>query len=102
MQPILAIELQRYIKEVKDNDLKYLTMEVSSQAYKKQRSSNVELKESTSAGSDPTESEDPTEGETSTERETATESETSTEGTEPSENEEPSSGAEPQDSPSEI
>lgn len=58
--------------------------------------SNVELKESTSAGSDPTESEDPTDSETTTE------SETSTEGTEPSENEEPSSGAEPQDSPSEI
>ena len=64
--------------------------------------SNVELKESTSAGSDPTESEDPTDSETSTDSETTTESETSTEGTEPSENEEPSSGAEPQDSPSEI
>ncbi len=29
-----AIELQRYIKEAVDNDLQYLTMEVSSQAYK--------------------------------------------------------------------
>lgn len=29
-----AIELQRYIKESVDNNLKYLTMEVSSQAYK--------------------------------------------------------------------
>ena len=29
--------MQRYIKEIKDNELKYLTMEVSSQAYKKQR-----------------------------------------------------------------
>lgn len=29
-----AIELQRYIKEARDNELGYLTMEVSSQAYK--------------------------------------------------------------------
>ena len=32
-----AIELQRYIKEATDNGLEYLTMEVSSQAYKKDR-----------------------------------------------------------------
>ena len=32
-----AIELQRYIKEASDNELKYLTMEVSSQAYKTNR-----------------------------------------------------------------
>lgn len=32
-----AIELQRYIKEAVENDLNYLTMEVSSQSYKKQR-----------------------------------------------------------------
>lgn len=32
-----AIELQRYIKEVSDNDLKFITMEVSSQAYKTKR-----------------------------------------------------------------
>lgn len=32
-----AIELQRYIKEVKDNNLKFLAMEVSSQGYKTKR-----------------------------------------------------------------
>ena len=32
-----AIELQRYIKEAVTHDLQYLTMEVSSQAYKIKR-----------------------------------------------------------------
>lgn len=32
-----AIELQRYIKEAKDNELKFVTMEVSSQSYKTDR-----------------------------------------------------------------
>ncbi len=36
-----AIELQRYIKEAEQNDLKYLTMEVSSQAYKTNRILNM-------------------------------------------------------------
>jgi len=36
-----AIELQRYIKEAADNNLDYLTMEVSSQAYKIDRIKNM-------------------------------------------------------------
>lgn len=36
-----AIELQRYIKEAKESELEYLTMEVSSQAYKIQRILNM-------------------------------------------------------------
>lgn len=36
-----AIELQRYIKEAETNELKYLTMEVSSQAYKTNRILNM-------------------------------------------------------------
>lgn len=38
-----AIELQRYIKEAVDNKLKYLTMEVSSQAYKADRIRNMQF-----------------------------------------------------------
>ena len=38
-----AIELQRYIKESEDNNLKYLTMEVSSQAYKTSRIHNMKF-----------------------------------------------------------
>ena len=38
-----AIELQRYIKEAVTNDLKYLTMEVSSQAYKTNRILNMQF-----------------------------------------------------------
>ena len=37
-----AIELQRYIKESQENDLRYLTMEVSSQAYKTNRILNMQ------------------------------------------------------------
>ena len=37
-----AIELQRYIKEAETNDLRYLTMEVSSQAYKTNRILNMQ------------------------------------------------------------
>lgn len=37
-----AIELQRYIKEAKTNDLGFLTMEVSSQAYKTNRILNMQ------------------------------------------------------------
>lgn len=38
-----AIELQRYIKEAVDNNLTYLTMEVSSQAYKTHRIGNMQF-----------------------------------------------------------
>lgn len=38
-----AIELQRYIMEAKENELDYLTMEVSSQAYKTNRILNMQF-----------------------------------------------------------
>ena len=38
-----AIELQRYIKEAVDSDLKYLVMEVSSQSYKTKRILNMKF-----------------------------------------------------------
>ena len=38
-----AIELGRYIKEAVESDLKFLTMEVSSQSYKKQRILNMKF-----------------------------------------------------------
>lgn len=38
-----AIELQRYIKETVDNDLQYVTMEVSSQAYKANRIKDMQF-----------------------------------------------------------
>ena len=38
-----AIELQRYIKESVDNDLQYLTMEVSSQSYKANRINDMQF-----------------------------------------------------------
>ena len=38
-----AIELQRYIKEASDNNLEFLTMEVSSQAYKAKRIHNMKF-----------------------------------------------------------
>ena len=36
-----AVELQRYIKEVKENDLEFLVMEVSSQGYKVNRMNDI-------------------------------------------------------------